>query len=61
MDPNRYTIIAYLPVEGSDDYKVVEYKVSDVVDNLDEFMKVLGAEKWEVKETSTLQQPPSPD
>jgi len=54
MDPDKYTIIAYLPIEGRDDYKVVEYRVPEVVPNLADFMKILGAEKWEVKETSTL-------
>ena len=61
MDPNKYTIIAYLPIEGSDDYKVLEYKVAAVVPNLAKFMKLMGVEKWEVKETSTIPQPPEQD
>jgi len=58
MDPSRYKIIAYLPIEDSDDYKIVEYKVQAVVPNLEDFMKILGAEKWEVQELPRLPQPP---
>ena len=49
MNHNKYTIIAYLPIEGSDDYKVLEYKVPAVVPNLEDFMHILGAIKCEVK------------
>ena len=57
INPNKYTVTAYKPVNDGNDYQVFEINLAVIVPNLAKYMELLGAETWEIKDNEPNQTP----